>query len=59
MVGCRSSFNSAQASLPGILRGGLLALRPASGANSPDTLIPTTTTTRWHLPAALRGGGLD
>ena len=63
MVGHRLPHNSMQAGLPGpgfpgILPDGLIALRPAFGAHGLGYSTPTTTM-RWHMPVALRGGGLD
>ena len=63
MVGHRPSHNLMQAGLPdpglpGLLLDGLIALRPAFGANGLG-YSTTTTTMRWFMPVALRGGGLD
>ena len=67
MVGHRPSHNVIRAGLPGrglpgILPEGFVALRLAVGTNGPGystTTTTTTTTMRWHMPVALRGGGLD
>lgn len=63
MVGHRPSHNVIRAGLPGrelpgILPEGFVALRLAVGTNGPG-YSTTTTTMRWHMPVALRGGGLD
>lgn len=61
MVGHRPSHNSMQAGLPGIDPEVLSVLHPAFSANGLGYMIITTTTTtmRWFMPVALRGGGLD
>ena len=56
MVGQRPSHNFMQAGLPDTVRS--IALRPAFGTNGLG-YSTTTTTMRWFLPTALRGGGLD
>jgi hypothetical protein len=60
MFGHRPSHNLVQAGLPGFVLEGFHALHPAFRANGLGyTIITTTTTMRWHMPVALRGGGLD
>jgi len=63
MVGHRPSYNFAQAGLsgpglPGMVLDSPIALRPAFGANGLG-YSTTTTTMRWFMPTALRGGDLD
>ncbi len=58
MVGHRPSHNFMQAELPGLLPDALVALRPVFGTSGPG-YSTTTTTMRWFMPVALRGGGLD
>jgi hypothetical protein len=58
MVGHRPSHNLMQAGHPDILSDGLVALRSVFGIHGLGYLT-TTTTMRWHMPFALRGGGLD